>query len=203
MATLILAFDVVNKALVSFKGSSTDLSRLRQTNYDAIVYLVQPSTTPIPGVAQYETMTGADSVGLRLGIWDNTTGTLDDSDTYKVAFNGESDWTWNSDLGGFTGRFNCRTQELAAQIGTGKSASLYFAAAYSSGGEIQAVFDHNNATNCTVLSSTDDGGNAPMSVNGNMVVFASPFAIRNPVNGALAIATVQLDGSIIWTSMIP
>lgn len=194
---LVLAFDAINQTVVAWKGSGGNLPAFRQTNYLARVYLLQRPANFVPGSTAYETLDGAADCSFRLGIWRNSTGTLDDSDTFKVAFAPESNWTWNPDEECFDGSFNCRTQELADALGTGRSGTFFFAAGFTPPGEsMQIAFDHRNGEkNCTVLSATDDGGNAPTSVIDDSQMFLSPFYLKNSVSGKIVALTVAEDGT--------
>lgn len=199
-ATLILAFDTVNQTLVpSFQGSSGSLPQFRQANYRVRVYLVQPLPNSLPGQPSYQVFPDSGAVGFRMGIWSDSTGTLDDSDDFKLVFTGETGWTQTTDdddIPCFEGNFNCRTTELAAALGAGQTGRFYFAAGFTQDGELQPVFDQfGGAENVTVNSSTDDGSAAPVSVINNTYIFPSPFGIKNLATGKISLHTVDADGN--------
>jgi hypothetical protein len=200
---LLLAFDVVNRKLVSYRGSPATLPPFSQSPYIAKLYFVQESTAlgAIPG--SYEIWEQSPTVLPRMGIWSDSTGTLDDSDDLKLAFASEYDWTWNADEQCFDGIFNCRTTELAEEIGEANQGTFYFAVSYLKDGAVVAVYDHKGFPNCTVYSSTDDGGNAPVSIADSVAIFRSGKIGIRSAGGTVVVITVADDGAVNFPILNP
>ncbi len=184
MSQLVLAFDVVNQALVPYQGSPSALPQFRQGVYDLTIYLVQPVTDVVPGLNEYEAFdsTGYDSI--RVGIWKDSTGTLDDSSEYVLALAPSESWTYddsNPDYPVFTGQLNCNTAEMAAFIGADTHKAAYFAVNLVAGAVLHPVFDHRlGATNCTVNSATDDAsGVLPVAVTDGRRLLQLPVYLRS------------------------
>lgn len=154
---LILAFDIANHRLVSFRGSSTDLT-LRQSRYSARIYIVTPSATSNFGQTTYSAISFSQYNGLRAGIWSGSTGTLGDANALLLAIADELAWALTTDSGGvqcYEGIFDCNTAAVATFIGSASYASGYFAVNLVLGTDLVSVFDHNGTANVVINASTD------------------------------------------------
>lgn len=158
---LVLAFDVVNQALVFFNGSAGALPQFRQGAYNTTIYLVRPVPGAIPGVSSYEPIDATEYDGIRVGIWSHTTGDTGDENNYLLALTPQEGWTYDisdPDLPCFTGVFNTHTDEMAGYIGGEAYKDAYFAVNQVKGLDLYPVFDHKQgAKNCTINSATDAG----------------------------------------------
>ena len=163
-----LAIDVTSGVLVDYQGSPSALEPFRQGRETVQVRLVQPTTVSAFVNASYEPADISAYLGLRLGIWSNSTGTLDDSATYVLALTPHDQFTYNTadaDDPYFTGTLDTYTSELAAFLGSEKSKDAYFAVGLVNADlTINPIYDHRGTVNCTCLSATDDAsGTLPTS----------------------------------------
>lgn len=202
VSTLRLSFDVVNQAIVAYNGTPSALPQLRQNTYPVKIFLVQPNTSAVPGGQQvYVPYDGNNLVGFRMGIWSASTGTLGDSDNFKLAFTPEWEFTYDPADGSYNGTFDCHTVELGAQIGAAASGDFFFAAGIVTDGQVVAVYDQKGGKkNCTVNAATDEGGNAATSVINNIPTFKTPVQFTG--NGRTVAINVGADGSVTWTIIV-
>jgi len=185
--SLILAFDIANHALVSFQGSSSTLPQLRQTRYNARIYIVAPSATSNFININYATVDYTQYDGIRMGIWSASTGTTGDSATYLLALTAQADWTLTTDSNGyqcFEGIFNCNTTQMATFLGSASTGTAFLAVNMTKSTDLLEVFDQRSGTkNVTVNSATDEFSGVAISVTGSQSTFTLPCEFYNPVSG--------------------
>lgn len=164
-----LTFDVTTGNLVPWQGSASTLPDFRQGRTPVQIRFVTPNPDAIVGsintsFSQYEVADLTGYLGVRMGIWSNSTGTLDDSSAFLIALIPHTDFTYDtSDLADpfFSGTFNTYTTEMANAIGLNKSLSAYFAVGFVNADlTLQPVYDQRGSANCTVYSATDDASGA-------------------------------------------
>lgn len=205
--TLKLSFDVVNQTLVSWQGSTTNLD-FGQTLYDVQVRLVEPDTSAAPNLPAYTAFDDSDYDGIRLGIWSDSTGTMDDSSTYVLALTLHSAFTKNTDDAAdpyWEGQLNCYTQQVAdfIQAASGnKTRAAYFACNLVSGTTLSRVYDHKGGrTNCVLNSATDDGsGDLPVDMTTAIPTVALPWHFTDATSGETYALTRTSAGvlTFVW-----
>lgn len=187
MSQLVLAFDVVNQRLVSFQGSSLSLDNFRQSVFDVTVYLVQPTANLIPGQASYTIFDATAYDGLRVGIWQNSTGTAGDAAGLLLALTDQTGWTYTTDISGnkcFTGQFNVNTDQVATWLGTAAYKPAFFAINLTLGTLLYTVFDQRSgSTNCTINAATDEFSGVPINVTGIVPLISLPCQWKNAATG--------------------
>lgn len=205
MPQLILAFDVVNQTLVQFKASAAALPPLRQGVYTLRLYLLQPNPEFIPGRPSYEIFDTSSFDGLRVGIWSDSTGTLDDSAEFLLALTPHTGFTATTDDDGdacFDGSFNTFTQQMADHIGEDTHAAAYFAVNLVSGTTLYPVFDQKQgATNVIVNAATDDGsGDLPVDMTETIPTTTLPWHVIDPGSGEIFALTRTSSGVLefVW-----
>lgn len=194
---LILAFDVVNQQYVAgYKGSASALPDFRQGQFQTKIYLVQPVSDSIPGVTSYEAFDAGDYDGLRVGFWNNSTGTIGDEDANNLALTDQLGWayiTTDPDYPYFAGVINTFTDQVAAHIGSANNKRAYFAVNLVLGLVLTPVFDHKNGENVNLLSATDGGGGVPIDMTGLVPLITLPLQFKNPVTGHIFAMTETED----------
>ena len=202
MRQLSLSFDVVNRALVPFKGTSAILPDFRQTRYSARIYLVQPVSSPIPGSDSYEIFDASEFEGLRLGLWKGTTGTLGDAPALLLALADQLNWNLVQDDDGddcWEGTLNCNTTQVETYLGGASSKRAYLAVNLTSGTELHEVYDHRGGTqNCTINSATDEFSGVAIDITAAVSTITLPLQIINPVNGHVFALSETSDGVLTW-----
>lgn len=207
--TLSLAFDVVNQTIVSWNGSTTNLS-LGQTVYDCTVRLVQPTASATPNQPAYEPFDDTDYDGIRMGIWSDSTGTLDDSSTYVLALTLHAGFTKNTDDAEdpyWEGQLNCYTEQVADFIQDAtnhQTRAAYFAVNLVSGTTLSRVYDHRDGrTNCVLNSATDDGsGDLPVDMTTVIPTVTLPWHFRDAATGEVYALTRTSAGVVefVWVN---
>lgn len=210
---LILAFDVVNNLLVSnWQGSRSGVPQFSQSNYTLRLYLLQPNPDAIVGsvaatTQQYSTydLTGFD--GVRLGLWSNSTGTLDDSSGYLLALTPHTGFTLTEDEDGnecFEGEFNTFTQQIADWLGAAQTKAAYLACYLVSGVTLTKVYDQQNGqTNALVNSATDDGsGILPIDMTQEIPLIPFPCHFRASSGNVYALEETS-PGVVQWVWLNP
>lgn len=206
---LILAFDVVNQVLVSYRGSATSLPQFRQGSYRTKIYLVQPDADSPPGTIQYEI---ADVVGvydgLRVGFWKASTGTIGDEDTNVLALTDQLGWSYNTtddpSYPYFEGVINTHTQEMADWIGSESSKTAFFAVNLVIGSTLYPVLDqYGGSKNATINAATDAGGGVPVSMTGGVPIVKLPVQFLDEATGELYALTRTSAGVLSFTWINP
>lgn len=155
-----LSLDINSGQFVAHQGSVAALPPLRQGKLDVELRLVVPNPDAVPGLATFTAADLTGYLGVRMGIWSDSTGTLDDSSDYLLALTPHDAFTYNTDDVDdpyFTGTLDLYTQELADEMGSEKVLMAYFAIGLVRADlTIEPVFDHRGAPSCTVYSATDD-----------------------------------------------
>lgn len=201
---LILAFDVVNQTLVSgYNGSASALGPIRQGKFDARIYLVEPNPDFITGqpvIEQYSAFDVSSYAGIRLGIWDNSTGTLNDSGANVLALTAQENWTYVTTaplLPYFSGTVNTLTEEMEAHIGSSNSKAAYFAINLVRDTDLFPVFDHRSTSNIIVYSATDDGGGVlPIVITGAAARIPLPMQFGPDADGLVWVLSTWLEAGV-------
>lgn len=206
MSQLIWAFDAINHCFVpNYHGSNAVLGPLRQSTYNVKIYLVQPTTDSVPGGANYEKFESAGYDGIRLGLWENATGTLAGEDPFILALSDQTRWTYNTDDGDypyFTGTFSVNTEEVAAWIGSACSARAYLALNLVLGTELYEVFDQKGSPNIVVYAASDGGSGQAVSLTGPVPRFTLPCEFVDPETNEIYTLRRTAQGEIgfAWTN---
>ncbi|MDE2105068.1 MAG: hypothetical protein KGL39_47960 [Patescibacteria group bacterium] len=187
---LYLAFDIINKTLVSFNGSSLTVPGLFQTN-ELSLQLQFVQSVPGNSVVPYQTV-DMNVTKPRVTISNKVTGVLASETSYELAQAVEAAFTWDAINEWFTGVINLDTTQMATYLGSNASQPAIIEVNVTTGGSDPETMFQGPVT---VFANADSGG-APSTtpVNGT----GGTLALQNGVGGVTIAGTVITVAGLNW-----